>query len=210
MAVQLNPAAPAPSILYRYLTEGFSLPSEARLEYLANMAGAVQAACEEMAEAGEAQPPLPDISGLEAAVAEARANRLDELQAEYTRLFVSGMPTTPCRLVEAVHREGVLVGEATEEAASMYLRFGLEVKDREPDHLTAELEFLAYLTGTPVAEGTETERYRRARIKFVNEHLLKWVPGLTPKVRRETPSRLYAALASLLDWLLTAEATLKV
>jgi DMSO reductase family type II enzyme chaperone len=204
--MEMEPLAPAQSILYRYLAEGFSNPDEHRLAYLADMAGVVQAACEEMAEAGEAPGPGPSAEELETALAEARAGRIGDLQAEYTQLFVAGMPATVARLVEAVQREGMLVGEATEDVAAMYLRFGLEVKGREPDHLTAELEFLAYLAGTPVEAGSkEAERYRRARGKFLREHLLQWVPGIVKAVRANTEQRLILALAGLLEWTVTAE-----
>lgn len=208
--MELNPVAPAQSILYRFLTEGFGLPDADRLGYLGAMIGTVQAACEEMADSGEAGGPPPDLTGLEAALAEARSLNTGDLQAEYTRLFVNGMPSTPCRLVESVQREGVLVGTAAEDVTEMYLRFGLEVKGREPDHLTAELEFLTYLTGTPVAAGKEAERYRRERIRFVQDHLLQWAPGLAEKIRLSSATSLYASLADLLDWLLAGEVALKV
>lgn len=202
MDIVLEPLAPPQAVLYRYLAEGFSLPDRARLEYLHSMVGTAQAAAEELLETGEASGALPDLAGLEEAIREARSSPLGELQAEYTRLFVFGMPATPCRLVEAVQREGMLVGEASEAVAELYGRFGLTVQDREPDHLTAELEFLAYLAGTPVAAGREAERYRRAGRKFLREHLLRWGPDLTAKIRAATAERLYRSLAEVLAWTL--------
>ncbi|HLN61418.1 MAG TPA: molecular chaperone TorD family protein [Symbiobacteriaceae bacterium] len=210
MTMVLDPVAPAQAVLYRYLTEGFSLPSAERLEYLESALDTARMACFELLETGEATGPLPDLDALQRAVKAARESSLEELQGEYTRLFVAGMPTTPLRLVEAVQREGMLVGQATEAVATMYWRFGLEVTDREPDHLTAELEFLTYLTGTPVAAGKESERYRRARLKFLREHLLAWGPQLASKLSGETREPLFLAMAGLLDWVLKAEATAKV
>ncbi|MGE5673689.1 MAG: molecular chaperone [Mycobacterium leprae] len=207
--LQLNPVSPAHAVLYRFLTEGFCLPDANRLEYLADRMSILQAACEELMETEHGPESAPDIPALERAIADARSNALGELQAEYTRLFVAGMPNTPARLVEAVQREGVLVGEATEDVASMYLRFGLAVQDRETDHLTAELEFLTYLAGTPVAEGLESARYSRARLKFVREHLSQWTPKLAFKIRNATKVPLYLALADLLEWVVDAEIPLK-
>jgi len=210
MQATLAPVAPAQAVLYRYLTEAFSPPTEARLEYLGNMITWAQAACDEMLETGEAQVAAPDFGALEAAIGAARGDGLPEVQTQYTRLFVFDMDPVPCRLLESVQREGRLVGEATEGVSSMYLRFGLEGKEREADHLTTELEFLAYLTGTPVAQGQESERYRRARIRFLREHLLAWGPNLVRKVRENTSHRLILATAGLLEWLMSAEAALKV
>lgn len=200
-----EPLAVAQSVLYRFLAEAFSSPSHGRLAALADMMGTVREACAEMYEAGEASVPFA-VDELSAALAEARAGAIGDLQAEYTRLFVAGMPRTPARLVESVQREGVLVGEAAEDVSSMYLRFGLEVKDREPDHLTAELEFLAYLAGNPVEPGTkEAERYRRARGKFLLDHLLQWGPPLITTIGGSTTDRLIRAEADLLNWLMLAE-----
>lgn len=210
MTTVLDPVAPAHAVLYRYLTEGFSLPTPQRLEYLANALELVEVACLELIETGAAEGPLPNLAAMERAVTAARMDSLEELQAEYTRMFVTGMPVTPCRLIEAVQREGMLVGQTTEDVATMYLRFGLEVTDREPDHMTAELEFLTYLTGTPVAAGKETERYRRARNKFLREHLLQWGPQLAGKIPAETRQALYVGMAELLHWVLKVEAAVKV
>lgn len=210
MEATLAPVAPAQAVLYRYLTEAFSPPTANRLEYMGNMLTWAQAACEEMLETGEAKVAPPNFGALEAAIAASGGAALPVLEAEYTRLFVFDMDSAPCRLLESVQREGRLVGEATEGVSSQYLRFGLEGKEREADHLTTELEFLTFLTGTPVAEGKETERYRRARIKFLREHMLLWGPPLARKVRENTTHPLILATAGLLDWFLTAEAALKV
>ncbi len=199
----LDPIAPAQSILYRFLAEGFSLPTAERLAYLAEMTETVRAACEEMVESGEAAA-LPDLDRMEQAVREAVRSDLGELQAEYTRLYVTGIPVTPCRLLESVQREGALVGEAADQVTGAYREFGLEAQEREPDHLVTELEFLVYLTGTPVAEGDEAERYARAHTRFLQEHLLQWAPAIERRTRESTEEPLFLSLATLLGWVATA------
>lgn len=163
----------------------------------------------EMVEAGAAAGPAPDAAALARAVAEAQAVPLAELQGAYTAAFVQGYPTTPCRLLESVQREGQLIGESTEEAAMWYSRFGLAAQAEQADHLTCELEFLAYLTGTPVAS-TEAERYRRARIKFAGERLAPWGRDLADRIPAAAPAALYRQAGALLGWLLAAEAALRV
>ena len=203
--VELDPAAPAQSVLYRYLAEGFDLPDPGRLAYLRRMLDAVHLACDEMVEAREADGPPPDLAALTRAVESAQAGSIEQLQADYTHLFLAGFPATPCRLVESVHVEGMLVGEATETAARSYLRFGLEARTREADSLVSELEFLAFLSGTPVEAGPEADGYRRARTAFLREHLLRWGPALVGKIGRAATNQLYLALADLFGWLLAAD-----
>ena len=203
---RLEVVAAADSVLYRCLAEGFGLPDGARLERLERMLPAVRLACDEIAESLPVAARRPDLAALARALTAAQAGSTEDLQADYTHLFLAGYPTTPCRLVESVHLEGTLVGEASETAAASYLRFGLEAKEREPDNLTSELEFLAYLTGTPVEPAAELERYREAQRTFLHEHLLRWGPALVIKIRNATTNQLYLALAELLDWVLSADA----
>jgi TorA maturation chaperone TorD len=208
-AVVEEPPAPAQSVLYRFLAEGFSPPDSDRLAYLRGMVPAVEAACAEIVEAGQASG-LPKLQHLTEALDLAVAASVGDIQAEYTRLFVAGRPTTPCRLLESVQRERALVGESAEDAASTYFRFGLEAQTREPDHLATELEFLAYLTGTPVGSEKDRARANGARQRFLQQHLLAWGPRLVTKIHEHTSVPPFPALADLLGWLLASEAGAKV
>jgi nitrate reductase assembly molybdenum cofactor insertion protein NarJ len=70
-----------------------------------------------------------------------------EIETEYTALFVNSYPTLPCPPYESYYREGRLYGDSTEEVRRIYRQNGLEFSHVEaPDHISAELEFLA-LTG---------------------------------------------------------------
>lgn len=196
--------APAQSVLYRCLAEGFSTPTAERLTDFAGALVLVQTACEELYEVeGAPVPPSTIVKALENAL---KGADLPALQAEYTRLFVFGVPTTPCRLLESVQREGTLVGEAAEKTSRWYLQLGLEAKEREPDHLVTELEFLAHLTGTPLENGKRVEHYRNVYRGFLQDHLLGWGPELASKIRAATEEPLYLALVDLMAWLLQGEA----
>lgn len=70
-----------------------------------------------------------------------------EIESVYTALFINSYPTLPCPPYESYYKEGRLYGDSTEEVRRIYRQNGLEFSHVEaPDHISAELEFLA-LTG---------------------------------------------------------------
>ena len=92
------------------------------------------------------------------------------LQEEATRLFVNSYPSTPCPPFESVYREGLLMGRSAEEVVLIYSMWGLETSDL-PDHIGAELEFMAFLLGLP-----RWEEVKNQEVFFFREHIVSWVP----------------------------------
>ena len=72
----------------------------------------------------------------------------EELQTEYTRLFVSSHPTLLCPPYESYYREGIVYGNASVEIREIYESHGLNYvyESEPPDHISVELDFLA-ITG---------------------------------------------------------------
>ncbi len=70
---------------------------------------------------------------------------LDELQAEYTRLFISAYPRLYCPPYESYYREGVVYGNASLEVGEWYQKSGLDYsyQGQPPDLVSAELDYLA-------------------------------------------------------------------
>jgi putative dimethyl sulfoxide reductase chaperone len=70
---------------------------------------------------------------------------LPELQAEYTRLFISSYPALLCPPYESFYREGMVYGNASVEVLEFYREHGLNFvyEGEPPDLLSAELDFLA-------------------------------------------------------------------
>jgi len=70
---------------------------------------------------------------------------LTELKQEYTRLFISSFPTLPCPPYESYYREGLLLGKTSLEVSDFYQNHGFQfsLEGEAPDHVAAELEFLA-------------------------------------------------------------------
>jgi DMSO reductase family type II enzyme chaperone len=115
-----------------------------------------------------------------------------ELQAEYIGLFDVGMPGPPCPLYAGEYqksRRGVM-----EELVRFYNHFGVRLSDRTremPDHLTAELEFMHFLTFREVTAlhfQQPRDSYLRAERDFLARHLCAWLPLLRERLERLQPS----------------------
>ena len=134
---------------------------------------------------------------------------VESLAVEFTRLFVG--PGKHIPPYESVHHKlngggwGSLWGESTAEVNKFIKTAGLELKQRYgnlPDHISVELEFLSEVCKTEAQAYEENEYEGTLYIldmekKFIGKHLIKWTPIFCDKVRKETRSSFYKAMASL-------------
>ncbi len=117
---------------------------------------------------------------------------------EYERLFVGPGPVA-CPPYESYWRNDValdikrsLMGPCTADLNRLYAELGLEVtpETRElPDHLTIELEALAY--------ALSFEEHDAVARALFGEHLTKWVSPFCRAVAREATLPFYKDLANL-------------
>ena len=122
---------------------------------------------------------------------------------QYTDLFLlQAYPYASVYLGE----EGMLGGEARDRIAGFWRAIG-RVPPTEPDHLTIMLAFYAELRELEHAEDSELRRatMERARLTYLWEHLLTWLPGYLDKVLEIAPPP-YQVWAGLLRDALLAEA----
>lgn len=127
---------------------------------------------------------------LDAVVPDVDPVSLHPLRAEYTRLFVGpGEPLAPP--YESLYRDegGQLLGPTASAVVAWYRTYDVglhpEVRDL-PDHVAAELEFLAHLHRRGETDAAE---------QFVAEHLGQWVGTFLDAVRASAREPFYAALA---------------
>ncbi len=113
---------------FRFFSLIFSYPSEKILEELESLSREI-----------------PEYSKI---VEMLKTHTLEELQTEYTRLFITDHPTLTCPPYESYYREGSVYGNASVEVREIYESHGLEYnfEGEPPDHISVELEFIA-LTG---------------------------------------------------------------
>ncbi len=111
---------------YRYFSLLFSYPTEETLRQMRELSG------------------TGDFTGLRSRDA-LEAASLEEVQAEYTRMFISAYPKLLCPPYESYYREGIVYGNSSTAAREWYRRQGLDFtfEGEPPDHLSVELEFLS-------------------------------------------------------------------
>lgn len=126
-------------------------------------------------------------------------------QAEREEDYQDAFDIDDSPLYEGFHRgaegrEGIL-----EDVMRFYAFFDLHLNENErdyPDHLVAELEFLAFLAlqeANAKAHGKDPRPFQRAQRDFIARHLGVWLPSLKRRIAERCPaSSVYSRLAAAL------------
>ena len=131
-----------------------------------------------------------------------------ELAADYASLFL-GIGKHPAHPYESVYtgKDGLVMGEATENVRSLYASENLQKTDicKEPDdHIAIELEFMAFLchkSNCAMREGDLSEALRLFQVQngFIEYHLGRWIPLFYDAVARGAETYgLYMAVTQVL------------
>lgn len=163
---------------------------------------------------------LPDVvESLSIQAAEAAGQLLqsldkqcpDELLKEYSRLFI-GPFQLDAPPFGSVYLEsgGRLMGASTAEVSDLYRQCGLDLSPdfkNPPDHVAAELEFLAYLyyRENNGQEAKETDFFREQRERFLLCHIGAWFPDLDENIKEHSQLDFYCELSQLTRQLLQEE-----
>ncbi|UCD69206.1 MAG: molecular chaperone TorD family protein [Betaproteobacteria bacterium] len=119
---------------------------------------------------------------------------LDELAADYAAIYLNHKyRASPCESVW-LDAEGLALQAATFQIRSWYRRFGLAVENwrtRSDDHLVAQLHFLETL----LRRFDEVDLGEIGR--FMDEHLLRWLPNFAARVAERCTTGFYAGAALL-------------
>ncbi len=161
----------------------------------------------------------PDSLNLAALLIE--LNRpLDQIRAEYDRVFGLVIPKE-CPPYETEYHPSSQAFQRSQQLADIagfYNAFGLEptkLNPERPDHITLELEFMAFLLAKkrlacgidePGVEAAERIHVcERAEHGFLKDHLVWWVPAFVTGLHRKAGPGLYQAIAGALGALIPAE-----
>lgn len=127
------------------------------------------------------------------------------LQQEYIRLFEVGRRgSPPCTLYGGHYARDRM--HAMEDLVRFYNFFGLRTaRGHLPDHITVEMEFMAYLARREAEAKDDPTSYRRAQRDFLDRHLTGWLPQLALSLRQRRPLPFYRSLASLAARFVTAD-----
>ncbi len=120
-------------------------------------------------------------------------NLIEELQVEYTRLFITHYPHTVAPPFGSVYMDHALQSKFTEKTASFYKikNFSLVDSSIPPDHLVTELEFLALLTSTQDRDG---------EIQFLNDLFRPWFKRFQQQITSVPCHPYYRIMIQLIDF----------
>ncbi len=144
----------------------------------------------------------------------------EDLAVEFTRLFLGpGRHISPH---ESVHHEkdgakwGQLWGDSTVEVRKFIESAGLDYKSEYrgiPDHISVEFEFMQQVTLRECQAWEETDEdgalyCLKIEKKFIEEHLIRWIPAFCDKVIMEAELPFYKEMAVLTKNFIEFEASL--
>jgi TorA maturation chaperone TorD len=139
---------------------------------------------------------------------------LQALQVEYTYLFINAVPHVPAPpYASAYTGQGLLMGVPAEAALVAYRQAGLtlaaDYRDL-PDHVAAELEFLAWLGEQALAaqeSGDEEQAgwYLAQQKAFLSQQMRPWLPAFCRRVKEVARLPFYRELACLAESLLSVD-----
>jgi len=127
-----------------------------------------------------------------------REEEMENLLSEYTRLFI-GPYKLPCPPWESVYTspKKLMMQNAADQVRKIYGAAGLAINSAEvtPDHIGAELNFLALLLQRTDSEANGKDNYIRLTEKLLGDHLLKWAPDFTKDMEDAAETSFYKELA---------------
>lgn len=215
-------------VLYRLLSRGFSYPTPSLAEEL--IQGTYQEGLREglaallfntrycpLPAAGrpgsvllsprEANRILSGINLLECSCRRADPAVLtEELEVEYTRLFINGYPRMVAPPYASVYldRESGVGGPAAAWVRRMYRKAGVDTVagfPEQPDHIMVELEFMLYL----LQGGLDWKERAALEREFIS-HLWRWAPRFLRLAQQGTRHLFYQTVAEVTAVFLESEA----
>ncbi len=172
-----------------------------------DIAGIINRLCSQNPISGDT--PVPEIQKLKILFEKTDIN---DLRLDHARLFMG-----PFQLAAApfgsvyLEAKRTLMGESTLEITEIYREAGLEMANdfhNPPDHIIAELEFLAYLLSAQAEAGADTDAAQNIediKQRFINRHLGAWIEPFTIKLEQGAETGFYRLLGSLTRKMVTAE-----
>jgi len=121
------------------------------------------------------------------------AESIENLQIEYTRLFINNAEGVPCPPYESAYLDGQLLTTTTASVATFYAVWGIKHAQETADFLPIELQFLAYLLEF-AAQTHAPEDAAKAHRQFESEHLLRWLPQFSADLEKHARLDCYREL----------------
>ncbi|MBW6519800.1 MAG: molecular chaperone TorD family protein [Desulfoarculaceae bacterium] len=118
---------------------------------------------------------------------------IEDLQIEYTRLFINGVPHVVAPPFASVYMDKSIQGSFALRTLNFYRKKGFAMGEEAdlPDNLIHELEFLSLLTEEEDYVGEE---------EFLSTLFRPWYKCFCPRVAEETRHPYYRMVVTLIDF----------
>lgn len=118
---------------------------------------------------------------------------IEDLQVEYTRLFINGVPHVAAPPYGSVYLEKTLRGKYSDQILLYYRSLGYDLTGNAdlPDNLIYQLEFLSFLA---------EDKNREKEEEFLARFFLPWYPIFAAKVKEEAQHPFYKIIISFIDF----------
>ena len=137
-----------------------------------------------------------------------------ELQERYDALFGHAVRGA-CPAYEMEYGRNEIIRQASDLAdlAGFYRAFGLEIAngaDGRPDHIAAECDFMSALCSKEAHAYTQDDQTNvdiclDAERSFLRDHLARWLPSLTHRIKEADGEGFFNAMARFADAFVNAE-----
>jgi len=173
------------SFIYSFLAQGMRYPNDQRLhgEYFSQLISILEDLGGEIEAETVRQLTYPSNSD----------NLIEQLQIEYTRLFITHYPHTVAPPYGSIYMDYTLQSKFTEETASFYKTKNFLLVDNTipPDHLVTELEFLALLSSKQDSDGEN---------RFLEDLFRPWFKRFQQQITSVSCHPYYRIMIQLIDF----------
>jgi len=141
-------------------------------------------------------PKEEDLQSIKADLELKSAEGIDEIRSDFDALFLFPGGTRPPIESLFLSQAGTPPARLVED---FYAQAGLTIEEEMemiPDHLSLEFLFMSYLVNIKNADLQD---------KFLEEHLMKWVPYYCEEVKREAKTVFYKEIAGITEDFLDSE-----
>ena len=118
---------------------------------------------------------------------------IEDLQIEYTRLFINGVPHVVAPPYGSVYLDKSLQGLHASKTLIYYREKGCDMAEGSdlPDHIVHELEFLSHLAKDGDLAGEK---------EFLQNYFLAWFPAFRNRVLSEAHHPYYRLVITMIDY----------
>jgi TorA maturation chaperone TorD len=134
-----------------------------------------------------------------------------QLSPQFAMLFRGlSRRNSPLPPYESVYLEGRLFGDSTGKITEIFQQYSLEPHNNEPpDHISMELDFMRLLCRNEAEAGNGMRDVRREEERFLEEHLLRWIPAFCEQIRKFDTTSFYKGLVDITEgWIIYDRTTI--